>query len=66
MYKIPYVFVVPGVTKLTVSEHVVDLAASVGGGVTYRNQSESRKRGEISNTVKIERKKEHERGQSLG
>lgn len=32
MYKILYVFVVPGVTKLTVSEHVVDLAASVRGG----------------------------------
>lgn len=56
MYKILYVFVVPGVTKLAVSEHVVDLAASVGGGVTYRNQSESRRRGEISNTVKIEKK----------
>lgn len=33
LYKIPYVFVVPGVTKLAVSEHVVDLAASVGGGL---------------------------------
>lgn len=32
LYKILYVFVVPGVTKLAVSEHVVDLAASVGGG----------------------------------